>query len=48
METSEEILEMINGLNNTEKWKLLSLLFDEYYNKGSVPRLENPEDILEY
>lgn len=48
METAEEVFQLIEGLENAERWKLLSMLFDEYYNTGNVARLENVEEILEY
>lgn len=30
---AEEILEMIKSLENEERWKLLEMMYDKYYNK---------------
>ena len=32
MKTAEEILKEIHELSNAERWKLLELLYEEYYN----------------
>lgn len=29
-----EVFELIKNLENEERWKLLDLLYDEYYNKS--------------
>lgn len=35
--TSDEILEIIkNKMENEERYRLLSLLYDEYYNKSKI------------
>ncbi|MFC5734055.1 hypothetical protein [Cytobacillus gottheilii] len=33
---AEEVLSIIKNLENEERWKLLSLLYDEYYNKSDI------------
>lgn len=30
--TAENVVEAIQSLNNEERWKLLDILYDEYYN----------------
>ncbi|WP_179877800.1 hypothetical protein [Bacillus thuringiensis] len=30
--TAEDVVEAIQSLNNEERWKLLDILYDEYYN----------------
>lgn len=34
--TAEQVVEIINNLENSERYKLLGLLYDEYYNKTDV------------
>ncbi|MFS0638593.1 hypothetical protein AB1K84_22095 [Mesobacillus foraminis] len=38
--TAEQIFKMIKELDNGERWKLLEMMYDEYYNKRSNPKLE--------
>lgn len=44
--TAEEILEIIEKMDNEERWKLLDLMYDKYYNKGNIP--ENKDGVLDY
>ncbi|WP_179865291.1 hypothetical protein [Bacillus wiedmannii] len=30
--TAEDVVEAIQSLSNEERWKLLEILYDEYYN----------------
>lgn len=32
MKTAEDILKAIQEMENAERWKLLEILYDEYYN----------------
>jgi hypothetical protein len=34
--TAEQVLSIIKNLENDERWKLLSLLYDEYYRKSDI------------
>ncbi|MGE7586476.1 hypothetical protein [Peribacillus sp. NPDC101480] len=49
---AEEILKLIEGMENGERWKLLDMMYDEYYNTRSKPKLEerlsNLEKDIEY
>jgi hypothetical protein len=49
---AEEVLKMIDELENGERWKLLDMMYDEYYNTRSKPnmeeRLSNLEKDIEY
>ncbi|MCM3673192.1 hypothetical protein M3699_04695 [Peribacillus simplex] len=49
---AEEVLKMIDELENGERWKLLDMMYDEYYNTRSKPNLEerlsNLEKDIEY
>jgi hypothetical protein len=51
---AEEILKIIKELENGERWKLLELMYDEYYNtrreteKSLGERLRNLERDIEY
>jgi hypothetical protein len=38
--TAEQILKLIEGMENEERWKLLNLIYDEYFNKGNIPEVE--------
>lgn len=40
MNNAEEIFELIKNLENGERWKLLEMMYDEYYNKRSNPKLD--------
>lgn len=31
--TAEDVVEAIQDLSNEERWKLLDILYDEYYNQ---------------
>ncbi|MED0874721.1 hypothetical protein [Bacillus mobilis] len=31
--TAEDVVEAIQSLSNEERWKLLDILYDEYYNQ---------------
>lgn len=38
--TAEDVVEAIQSLSNEERWKLLDILYDEYYNptnKKGIP-----------
>ncbi|WP_448160695.1 hypothetical protein [Bacillus cereus] len=38
--TAEDVVEAIQDLSNEERWKLLDILYDEYYNptdKKGIP-----------
>lgn len=47
--TAEQIFIMIKELENGERWKLLDMLYDEYYNTrpSSKDNLENRIEKLE-
>ncbi|HEK9101013.1 hypothetical protein KFD70_19120 [Bacillus pfraonensis] len=32
LKTAEKIMDIIQNLSNEERWKLLNILYDEYYN----------------
>ncbi|PHE70516.1 hypothetical protein COF77_25215 [Bacillus wiedmannii] len=32
--TANEVLELIKNLENSERWELLELMYDEYYNSN--------------
>lgn len=52
--TAEEILEIIKNIDNGERWNLLEMLYDEFYNTRSnsknklETRIENLEKDIEY
>lgn len=48
MKTAEDIFKVIEELDDTEKWKLLSMLYDEYYNSGGHKLTSDHSDVLEY
>ncbi|MDQ0197665.1 hypothetical protein [Neobacillus ginsengisoli] len=33
MKTAEELIKMIKELENGERWKLLGMMYDDYYSK---------------
>lgn len=47
--TAEQIFNMIKELENGERWKLLDMMYDEYYNtrSNSKEKLENRIENLE-
>ncbi|MEK5205219.1 MULTISPECIES: hypothetical protein [Bacillus] len=46
-QTAEEIMEIIKNMESAERWKLLDKMYDEYFNKGNVPKSEEGE-VLDY
>ena len=48
MKTAEEIMETIDQMNPAERWKLLSMMYDAYYNSAGHDLTSNHEDVLEY
>ncbi|MCK2005508.1 hypothetical protein MZM54_29570 [[Brevibacterium] frigoritolerans] len=50
--TADQIFKMIKELDNGERWKLLEMMYDEYYNTRSKPNMEerlfNLEKDIEY
>lgn len=38
--TAEKVLELIQQLENDERWKLLAMLYNEYYNTGEPIEIE--------
>ncbi|TDL80968.1 hypothetical protein [Peribacillus frigoritolerans] len=38
--TAEKLFQMIKELENGERWKLLDMMYDEYYNVRSNPNME--------
>lgn len=50
--TAEQIFKMVKELDNGERWKLLGMMYDEYYNTRSNPkadeRLSNLEKDVKY
>jgi len=34
--TAEQVISIIKNLENEERWKLLSLMYDLYYNKSNI------------
>ena len=47
-QTAEEVMELIDQMDAAEKWKLLSMLFDAYYNSQGLDLTANHDDVLEY
>lgn len=47
VKTAEEIMDIIKNMESSERWKLLDKMYDEYYNKGNVPKSEDGE-VLDY
>lgn len=45
---AEEVLELMDHMDAEEKWKLLSMLFDAYYNSQGLDLTANHADVLEY
>ena len=45
---AEDVLKLVDQLDTEEKWKLLSMLYDAYYNSAGHELTSNHEDILEY
>ncbi|MDQ0861613.1 hypothetical protein [Bacillus sp. V2I10] len=49
---AEKLFQMIKELDNGERWKLLDMMYDEYYNVRSNPnteeRLSNLEKDVEF
>ncbi|MFJ7682620.1 hypothetical protein [Peribacillus butanolivorans] len=49
---AEELLKLIEGMENEERWKLLDMIYDKYYNTRSKPKMEerlsNLEKDIEY
>jgi len=48
MRTAEDIIKVIEELEAAERWKLLSMLYDAYYNSAGHELTSNHEDVLEY
>lgn len=48
MKTAEDILKAIEELEAMERWKLLSMLYDVYYNSAGHEPTSNHADVLEY
>ena len=44
--TAEKLFQMIKELENGERWKLLEMMYDEYYNVRSNPRGKMEERIF--
>ena len=45
---AEEVMELINQMETEEKWKLLSMMYDAYYNSAGHDLTSNHEEVLEY
>ena len=45
---AEDVLELVDQLDTEERWKLLSMLYDAYYNSAGHDLTSNHENILEY
>lgn len=45
---AEDVLELVDQLETEEKWKLLSMLYDAYYNSAGHDLTANHADVLEY
>ena len=48
MKTAEDVLKQIEDLDAAERWKLLSMLYDTYYNSAGLDSTSNHTDVLEY
>ncbi|MGG4490820.1 hypothetical protein [Metabacillus idriensis] len=45
--TAEKLFQMIKELENGERWKLLDMMYDEYYNVRNNPNMEERLSNLE-
>lgn len=48
MKTAEDVLKLIEDLDTAERWKLLSMLYDRYYNAADQELTSDYSDLLDY